>query len=135
MHSPVDLTPFGTDAVHVTIGAVPAAVRLMPQAGGAGTVVRATVPLDQLMIEARVLGERRLAQVHLLCRTPAVRFLWRKPVTVRVVKRATRKGWRPIRLSVTRDRDGHMVIDYVPVTVHRVASKARHLLRRERGTP
>jgi hypothetical protein len=128
--SPVDLGRFATGQVGLTLGSAAADVTLAPPAKGAGTLVRAVFPLSRLTDGALALGERRIAAVQVEVNGVRGEFPLRMPASVPVTKHAVWHAGRPTRLSVRRNREGVLVIDYVPVTMHRVVGRARRVIGR-----
>jgi glycosyltransferase involved in cell wall biosynthesis len=127
----VDLPSFGADPVHLQIDG-------RPTPGALGqrerrTAIQFAVPLALLTANLLPLGERRAATLQLTIQGSTVEVPLRMPSAVPVRKRAVRIGGRLVRLSVRRSRDGALVIDYVPVTLRRVAARVVRLVRRRRG--
>lgn len=131
-HSPVGLTAFGPAAVRMTAERVSGQVTLEAVPGGSGSVVRARFPLDQLLAESQPLGERREIRLQLDVDAATCDVPLRMQSGLRMPKQLGRRGHRPYRISPTRNRNGHLAIDIVPVTARRVIDRVRRLLRQGR---
>jgi glycosyltransferase involved in cell wall biosynthesis len=128
-YSPVDLAALGADEVGAAIGDAVAEVTVAQDKSG-GTRIRAALRLTDLLSDTMELGERRAALLRLSLRGSRAEVPLGVPSTVDVIKRSVRRGSGALRLSVRRSRDGTLVIDYVPVTMHRVLARLRRIARR-----
>jgi glycosyltransferase involved in cell wall biosynthesis len=127
----VALRSFSSDPVqlHINGEPTPGTVRQVDSR----TAIQFAVPLALLTANVLPLGERRTATLQLTIQGSTVDVPLRMPSLVPVRKRAVRIGGRIVRLSVRRNRDGVLVIDYVPITPRRVTARVVRFVRRRRG--
>jgi glycosyltransferase involved in cell wall biosynthesis len=114
-------------AVALSIGAARADLSVAADPGG-GTRIGATVALAALLHDVQRHGERRRAMLTLTVDGSRATVALRVPSTVDVIKRTVRRGLGAVRLSVTRSREGTLVVDYVVVTRGRIKARLRRLL-------
>jgi hypothetical protein len=129
MHSPIMLAD-GPAPVRITVAGVPGEVTLEPDRAG-GSVVRAAIPLQRILAAAPV-GGRHDLRVTVdaggeQCERPVrVHSTVPRPHTI------SRLGRTFYRAGASKDRHGHLVLDVVPVTGHKVVGRVTKIMRQRK---
>ena len=135
-HSPVDLSTFGETAVGLTVGKVRGLVTTSPAPDGIGTTMIIRFPIDEMLADCQPLGDRKPVRVWFELDGEQCEVPLRLPAEIRGPKQFRRRGQRPYGIGPAKNKDGHLVIDIVPITMTRVFGVVRRAVSRQpAGSP
>jgi hypothetical protein len=121
--SPVELAAFGPSPVAMSIGEVPGSVTITSDKAASDIVVR--FPVTSIISDARRLGDRREVRLRLDLHGETCDVPLRMPADLQVSKRLRVRGYRTFGVGPAKNKDGHLVVDTVPLTMSRVLRRLR----------
>ena len=130
-HSPVDLSTFAETAVELTVGKVRGLVNTAPSPDGVGTTMIIRFPVDEMLADCQMLGDRQPVRVRFDLDGERCDVPLRLPAGLRGPKQFRRRGQRPFGIGPAKNKDGHLVIDIVPITMTRVFGVVRRAVSRQ----